>query len=157
MEVVERVRSIDLLGHAHEVKKAEMEIHYRSVPHFQTHIAVSARLKGRPSSKEEINEKLKAYSNKRWTSQPAAPSAGCIFKNPGPVPAGKLIDEMGTEESFGRFRARLGSAREFHRERRGRDGGGCVAAHRPDPKPGPRSTPDRTAHRGHRAGGGKLG
>jgi UDP-N-acetylenolpyruvoylglucosamine reductase len=95
MEVVESVRSIDLLGHVHEVNKADMEIHYRSVPHFQTHIAVSARLKGVPSSKEEINEKLKAYSNKRWTSQPAAPSAGCIFKNPGPIPAGKLIDELG--------------------------------------------------------------
>jgi UDP-N-acetylmuramate--alanine ligase len=95
MEVVESVRSIDLFGHVHEVQKADMEIHYRSVPHFQTHIAVSARLKGRPSSKEEINEKLKAYSSKRWTSQPAAPSAGCIFKNPGPIPAGKLIDELG--------------------------------------------------------------
>jgi UDP-N-acetylmuramate--L-alanine ligase/UDP-N-acetylenolpyruvoylglucosamine reductase len=95
MEVVESVRSIDLLGHVHEVRKEEMEIHYRSVPHFQTHIAVSARLKGKPSSKEEIAEKLKAFSNKRWTSQPAAPSAGCIFKNPGPIPAGKLIDELG--------------------------------------------------------------
>jgi UDP-N-acetylmuramate--alanine ligase len=95
MEVVESVRSIDPLGHVHEVNKADMEIHYRSVPHFQTHIAVSAKLKGVPSSKEEINEKLKAYSSKRWTSQPAAPSAGCIFKNPGPIPAGKLIDELG--------------------------------------------------------------
>lgn len=95
MEVVESVRSVDLLGHVHEVKKEDMEIHYRSVPHFQTHIAISARLKGTPSSKEEINEKLKAYSSKRWTSQPAAPSAGCIFKNPGPLPAGKLIEEMG--------------------------------------------------------------
>jgi len=95
MEVVENVRSMDLLGHVHEVKKADMEIHYRSVPHFQNHIALSAQLKGVPSSKEEINEKLKAYSGKRWDSQPAAPSAGCIFKNPGPLPAGKLIDELG--------------------------------------------------------------
>jgi UDP-N-acetylmuramate--L-alanine ligase/UDP-N-acetylenolpyruvoylglucosamine reductase len=95
MEVVESIRSVDLLGHVHEVKKADLEIHYRSVPHFQTHIAVSALLKGKPSSKDEINEKLKAYSGKRWTSQPAAPSAGCIFKNPGPIPAGKLIDELG--------------------------------------------------------------
>ncbi|MCE0497773.1 MAG: UDP-N-acetylmuramate--L-alanine ligase [Methylacidiphilales bacterium] len=95
MEVVESVRSIDLLGHVHEVKKADMEIHYRNVPHFQNHIAVSARLKGKPSSKDEINEKLKAFSGKRWTSQPAAPSAGCIFKNPGPIPAGRLIDELG--------------------------------------------------------------
>jgi UDP-N-acetylmuramate--L-alanine ligase/UDP-N-acetylenolpyruvoylglucosamine reductase len=95
MEVVESIRSIDLMGHVHEIKKADMEIHYRSVPHFQTHIAVSAVLKGVPSSKEEINEKLKAYSSKRWSSQPAAPSAGCTFKNPGPLPAGKLIDELG--------------------------------------------------------------
>ena len=95
MEVVESVRSIDLFGHVHEVNKADMEIHYRSVPHFQTHIAVSAQLRGKPSSKDEIAEKLKVFSNKRWTSQPAAPSAGCIFKNPGPLPAGKLIDELG--------------------------------------------------------------
>lgn len=95
MEVVESIRSVDMLGHVHEVRKADLEIHYRNVPHFQTHIAVSAVLKGKPSSKEEINEKLKAYSGKRWTSQPAAPSAGCIFKNPGPMPAGKLIDELG--------------------------------------------------------------
>lgn len=95
MEVVESVRSIDLMGHVHEIKKSEMEIHYRSVPHFQNHIAVSARLKGVPTPKDVIGERLKAYSNKRWTSQPAAPSAGCIFKNPGPLPAGKLIDELG--------------------------------------------------------------
>ena len=95
MEVVESVRSIDTLGHVHEIKKDDLEIHYRNVPHFQSHIAVSARLKGKRSSKEEINEKLKAYSGKRWSSQPAAPSAGCIFKNPGPVPAGRLIDELG--------------------------------------------------------------
>jgi len=95
MEVVDSVRSIDVLGHVQEVAKADLEIHYRNVPLFQTHIAVSAKLHGKPSSKEEIGEKLKAYSGKRWTSQPAAPSAGCIFKNPGPMPAGKLIDELG--------------------------------------------------------------
>ena len=38
---------------------------------------------------------MKAYSEKRWRSQPAAPSAGCMFKNPATIPAGKLIDELG--------------------------------------------------------------
>jgi len=38
---------------------------------------------------------MQTFSQKRWTSQPAAPSAGCIFKNPKVVPAGKLIDELG--------------------------------------------------------------
>ena len=63
--------------------------------HDDETIAVSARLKGTPSSKEEIGEKLKAYSSKRWASQPAAPSAGCIFKNPEKIPAGRLVDELG--------------------------------------------------------------
>jgi UDP-N-acetylenolpyruvoylglucosamine reductase len=38
---------------------------------------------------------MKSFSMKRWSSQPAAPSAGCVFKNPEAVPAGKLIDELG--------------------------------------------------------------
>ena len=38
---------------------------------------------------------MKTYSQKRWDSQPAQPSAGCIFKNPPTIPAGKLIDELG--------------------------------------------------------------
>jgi UDP-N-acetylenolpyruvoylglucosamine reductase len=38
---------------------------------------------------------MKAFSEKRWASQPTAPSAGCLFINPGTIPAGKLIDELG--------------------------------------------------------------
>ena len=38
---------------------------------------------------------MKTFSEKRWESQPAAPSAGCLFKNPGTIPAGKLIDGLG--------------------------------------------------------------
>jgi UDP-N-acetylenolpyruvoylglucosamine reductase len=38
---------------------------------------------------------MNRFSRKRWESQPAAPSAGCIFKNPKAIPAGKLIDELG--------------------------------------------------------------
>ena len=43
----------------------------------------------------EIEQRMKAFSEKRWGSQPAAPSAGCIFKNPGAIPAGRLVDELG--------------------------------------------------------------
>jgi len=38
---------------------------------------------------------MKEGSEKRWKSQPAAPSAGCIFKNPTTIPSGKLIEELG--------------------------------------------------------------
>jgi len=42
-----------------------------------------------------VTERMAKFSEKRWDSQPAAPSAGCIFKNPKTIPAGKLIDELG--------------------------------------------------------------
>ena len=39
---------------------------------------------------------MSAFSQKRWASQPAAPSAGCVFKNPdSKTSAGALIDKAG--------------------------------------------------------------
>jgi len=38
---------------------------------------------------------MKEFSERRWASQPAVPSAGCTFKNPATISAGKLIDELG--------------------------------------------------------------
>ena len=51
--------------------------------------------RGRPDSPESIAQRMSAFNQKRWASQPAAPSAGCAFKNPPSIPAGKLIDELG--------------------------------------------------------------
>jgi UDP-N-acetylenolpyruvoylglucosamine reductase len=62
---------------------------------LMNHIALSAVLKGHPAAREVIEQRMNAFSQKRWASQPAAPSAGCIFKNPDAMPAGKLIDELG--------------------------------------------------------------
>jgi UDP-N-acetylenolpyruvoylglucosamine reductase len=62
---------------------------------LKTHIALSAVLRGEPGSRGVIEQRMNEFSQKRWKSQPAAPSAGCIFKNPGSIPAGKLIDELG--------------------------------------------------------------
>ena len=46
-------------------------------------------------ARAEIDARLRQYEQKRWTSQPARPSAGCIFKNPREIAAGRLIDELG--------------------------------------------------------------
>jgi len=62
---------------------------------LKSHIALGAVLRGNPSPIEAIEQRMKEFSHKRWNSQPAAPSAGCIFKNPVTIPAGKLIDELG--------------------------------------------------------------
>jgi UDP-N-acetylmuramate--L-alanine ligase/UDP-N-acetylenolpyruvoylglucosamine reductase len=98
-EVVEAVRVMDRTGQVKEVPAAEFEVKYRKVPRLETDIAVGAVLKGSSVKPEEIAEKLKKYSRKRWDSQPAAPSAGCIFKNAATIPAGKLIDELGLKDT----------------------------------------------------------
>jgi UDP-N-acetylenolpyruvoylglucosamine reductase len=38
---------------------------------------------------------MSAFNQKRWSTQPAAPSAGCMFRNPPSIPAGQLIDQLG--------------------------------------------------------------
>jgi UDP-N-acetylenolpyruvoylglucosamine reductase len=92
---VERVRFMDASGARHERVAAEIPVAYRRCPLFRNHIALSAVLRGAPAARETIEQRAQAFNQKRWTSQPAAPSAGCIFKNPGSIPAGRLIDELG--------------------------------------------------------------
>jgi UDP-N-acetylenolpyruvoylglucosamine reductase len=93
--VVESVRIMDHNGVASERIAAEMHAVYRRCPVLLDHIALGAVFKGAPDSREEIEQRMHQFNSKRWTSQPAAPSAGCIFKNPGTMPAGRLVDELG--------------------------------------------------------------
>ena len=72
-----------------------MAAEYRSCALLKTHIALGATFHAKSASRAEIEQRMKAFSEKRWESQPAAPSAGCMFKNPATIPAGKLIDELG--------------------------------------------------------------
>ena len=60
---------------------------------------IVAVFRGEPAPLEEIVQKLEASQEKRRRSQPAAKSAGCIFKNPDACPAGKLVDELGLKNS----------------------------------------------------------
>ncbi len=94
-DVVESIRYMDRAGGVHEAEAREVPVEYRSCPLLLDHIALGAVLKGHPASREVVDQRLKAFNKKRWESQPAAPSAGCIFKNPVLIPAGKLIDELG--------------------------------------------------------------
>ena len=92
---VVRVRYLDREGVAHERTPAELEVHYRHVPSLEENFAVSAVFRGKKSSTQEIVRRLDESQEKRRTTQPAAKSAGCIFKNPNGCPAGKLVDELG--------------------------------------------------------------
>jgi UDP-N-acetylenolpyruvoylglucosamine reductase len=94
-DIVESVRVMDFFGNAREMKPGEMSVEYRCCATLKNHIALGAVLRGKPDSVESIAQRMSAYSQKRWASQPAAPSAGCAFKNPATIPAGKLIQELG--------------------------------------------------------------
>jgi UDP-N-acetylenolpyruvoylglucosamine reductase len=94
-QVVESVRMMDSEGRIIEKTAAEIPVEYRHCPMLKTHIALRAVLIGRSALRAEIDRKMDECSQKRWSSQPQAPSAGCIFKNSATVPTGRLVQELG--------------------------------------------------------------
>ena len=103
-DVVESVRVMDFSGDIRELAPDQMLVKYRGCATLKNRIALGAVFKGRRDSPESIAQRMSTFSRKRWASQPAAPSAGCMFKNPPSVPAGKLIDELDLKD------ARVGGA-----------------------------------------------
>lgn len=90
------MRYIDKQGIICEKSREEIEVHYRSTPMLEEQYALSAVLTGVPDAERKgIDEKLLESRMKRKHTQPAAASAGCIFKNPAVCGAGKLIDDLG--------------------------------------------------------------
>jgi len=94
-DAVESVRLMDFAGHVRELAPKEMSVEYRSCPILKTNIALGVVFKCKSAPRGEIEQRMKAFNEKRWESQPAARSAGCTFKNPPTIVAGKLIDELG--------------------------------------------------------------
>ena len=99
------VRCCDQKGNILIKTPPELNVHYRNTPDFACHYVLSATLQGYASSPKEIDHRLRESKRKRHQSQPIAASAGCIFKNPREVPAGKLIEELGLKNfSIGKAR-----------------------------------------------------
>jgi len=104
-EQVVRIRFADRDGNIVSRTPGEIEVRYRDVPILHDHYALSATLRGIPSPVEEIDRLLSSSLKHRKETQPVAASAGCIFKNPGGLSAGRLIEELGLKNSV------LGAAR----------------------------------------------
>jgi UDP-N-acetylenolpyruvoylglucosamine reductase len=98
-ELVQSVRVMNYSGEIREMPALEMNASYRCCEVLRSSIALGATMKGHAAPVEEIEKRMADYSQKRWSSQPAALSAGCMFKNPVTIPAGKLIDELGLKGS----------------------------------------------------------
>ena len=97
-ETFDQVVSVTFLDQDGEIRtrtREEIEAQYRNVPELHQSYALSAVFRGEASSRDEIREKMVESKIHRRQSQPLAASAGCIFKNPDGIGAGKLIDEMG--------------------------------------------------------------
>jgi UDP-N-acetylmuramate--L-alanine ligase/UDP-N-acetylenolpyruvoylglucosamine reductase len=98
-ENVLRIHYLDSEGNAHVKTREEVDVYYRDFPLLKDNFAVSVVFHGEPTPIEEIVRKLEASQEKRRATQPAAKSAGCIFKNPDECPAGKLVEELGLKNS----------------------------------------------------------
>lgn len=95
-DVVEEVRLMTLQGEVRTMKKAEMHVDYRHCAELHEAIALGAWLRPAASAQaDDIRRQIDVYQKKRVESQPREPSAGCIFKNPPNMSAGRLIDESG--------------------------------------------------------------
>jgi UDP-N-acetylenolpyruvoylglucosamine reductase len=94
-DLVESVQLMDSQGACRELAARDLAFEYRGCPALKAQIALAAVLTGTPEAPDAIAWRMNAFSQKRRSSQPAAPSAGCIFKNPPAVAAGRLIDELG--------------------------------------------------------------
>ncbi len=91
---VVRVTFLDEDGVIRTRERDEIVAHYRNVPELRRNFALQAVFKGKPDTPANIKQRWEDSREKRRASQPVAASAGCIFKNPATVPAGKLVDEL---------------------------------------------------------------
>ncbi len=101
-EMASRLISVTCLDEDGEIRthmKDELHTQYRSISYLAHNFVLSAVFEGEPAPAAEIAAKLEAARAKRKSTQPQGASAGCIFKNPPEISAGKLIDELGLKNA----------------------------------------------------------
>jgi UDP-N-acetylmuramate--alanine ligase len=92
---VVRVTFLDEDGVIRTRERDEIVATYRNVQEIRRNFALQAVFKGKSDSHENIKQRWQESRDKRKESQPIAASAGCTFKNPEAIPAGRLIDSIG--------------------------------------------------------------
>jgi UDP-N-acetylenolpyruvoylglucosamine reductase len=92
---VVRVTFLDEDGVIRTREREEIVSSYRNVPELRRNFALQAIFKGKPDKPENIKQRWDESREKRKASQPVSASAGCTFKNPEEIPAGRLIDSLG--------------------------------------------------------------
>lgn len=96
---VVRVTFLDEDGVIRTREREEIVARYRNVPELRRNFALQAVFKGKNDKPENIKSRWEESREKRRSSQPIAASAGCVFKNPEVIAAGRLVDSMGLKGS----------------------------------------------------------
>lgn len=98
-EIKDVVKSVNLLmadGDIRELSASDMDFQYRSAKIPSDSIIVSAVLSLKKDELFEIKKRFMEFIDEKKSRQPVSkPSAGCVFKNPKDIAAGKLIDDAG--------------------------------------------------------------
>lgn len=95
-DVVEEITLVDRGCRELTLKRKALRFEYRSLKLPRTQAVTSCLLRLRRSTKEEVGAMIGEILRQREASQPVGvKSLGCIFKNPGKVSAGLLIEDAG--------------------------------------------------------------
>lgn len=110
-------------GQVVHMKHSDLHFDYR-YSHLKDHpgVVVDATFRLRPGDSAEMSERVKAWANRRKTTQPLAmPSCGSVFRNPEGSHAGYLVEQAGLKgtviggaqisELHGNFIVNIGGAK----------------------------------------------
>lgn len=98
-DVLVSVEVMDIQGRIKKFNAEKINFGYRSSSISQNELILAAEIKLKKDKKEEVSAKIDDFLRKKREKQPIMePSAGCVFKNPPGLSAGKLIDEAGCKD-----------------------------------------------------------
>lgn len=94
-DVLESVVALDREGRLRELRRDRIAFGYRRSG-LEGHVILSARFAMREENPEALRERFEGVVNAKRATQPVREhSAGCIFKNPPGLSAGRMIEEAG--------------------------------------------------------------
>jgi UDP-N-acetylmuramate dehydrogenase len=94
-DVLESVRLMTLDGAIRDIPASQCGFRYRG-SHLPAGVLLGCMVELTPGDSAAIDARMQAILNYRRQTQPLhLPNAGCIFKNPPGLSAGRLIDELG--------------------------------------------------------------
>ena len=98
-EMDEFVYSLEVMGNdgnIEEIERDQLEFSYRSLHLEKGSVILSALFRLEREERDVIEERKEEFWKKRRETQPIDSfSAGCVFKNPPGISAGRLIEETG--------------------------------------------------------------